>query len=446
VPENTANGGAGGSTSGTSGSGHGGGTVANGGMEAGAGEAGAGEAGTGGAITAPGPTHGLLAVAGTDPDKNTDVVSLIDPTTGAELARQTINGASVTGLAYDGSDGKDVWYEFTSGEYPAAPTDKASLQVYAFTDATSTWKAVSSKPLTQLPPPRPNSFVVLNDRLAYLSYDISNNAPVASLTVLDTSDPTAVKVLKDSTFTVSGEVLGLVGTRGVLGDPTAPGGTLAVLIGSTCSGKTKARACANVQILPVAVGDDVSQGVAVSFSATLVGQPAFTSAQTVAAGYVAFTLTPNDTVSLYNFDPRKPQTIGKASPANNAPWTGGLAYAECQDVALFTGVGEQKLYAVTGDAQGGLNDEANLGHAGQSIVYEPYTQHAITLYNPNNAEFADNTTTSTSDAGSGTPSLDSFDVTNKAVLTPTAAASWKPPTNLAPNIAVARFPLSFSCN
>src|SRR5450432_264077 len=54
-----------------------------------------GEAGENAGGAAPSaPMHGVLAVAGTDPSKaDANVVSLIDPTTGAEFARQTLIGA-----------------------------------------------------------------------------------------------------------------------------------------------------------------------------------------------------------------------------------------------------------------------------------------------------------------------------------------------------------------
>src|SRR5450755_4581773 len=345
VPAKTAEGGT--SAGGTSAGG-----LASGGLDEMAGEAGTtttGGTSTGGTSTggtnsggaagsSPVPTHGLLAVAGTDPTKlDGSVVALIDPTTGTELARQTITGgAAVAGLAYDGATGKGVWYEFTAGTFPADPTSVAALQVFRFTDAGAGWKAISSKVTVGLPPPRPNTFVVLNDRLAYLSYNIVAGAPVDSLTVLDTTDPTAVKKITLTFALPTGvgvEVLGMVGTRGVLGDETAPGGTLAVMIGNACNGMQHLlRVCGKVQLLPVTVSDDASAGVAVDLSPTLIGEPGFASAQSTQLGYVAFTPGLNKTVSLKYFDPRKLATINSGAPPYAAHWLGGLTYAECQDV------------------------------------------------------------------------------------------------------------------
>ncbi|HEX7451890.1 MAG TPA: hypothetical protein VF294_06375 [Polyangiaceae bacterium] len=449
VPAKTAEGGT--SAGGTSAGG-----LASGGLDEMAGEAGTtttGGTNSGGAGgSSPVPTHGLLAVAGTDPTKlDGSVVALIDPTTGIELARQTITGgAAVAGLAYDGATGKDVWYEFTAGTFPADPTSVAALQVFRFTDAGAGWKAVSSKQTVGLPPPRPNTFVVLNDRLAYLSYTIVAGAPVDSLTVLDTTDPTAVKQIKLTSLTlptgVGVEVLGMVGTRGVLGDETAPGGTLALMIGNACSGKHLLRACGKIQLLPVTVSDDASAGVAVDLSPTLIGEPGFASAQSTQLGYVAFTPGLNKTVSLKYFDPRKLATINSGAPPYAAHWLGGLAYAECQDVGLFTAVADKTLYS---SSSAGLSDDVPLAHNGQNLVYEPFTGHIITLFNPDNAVFADAPATS-GDGGAGgsdngMPALGSFDVTTGAVLSRTAVAKWNPPKNLAPNIAVARFPLSYVC-
>jgi hypothetical protein len=445
VPAKTAEGGtnAGGSHSGGN---------STGGLDEVAGEAGVPSTGGSSGGSTPGvPTHGLLAVAGTDPTMlDGSVVSLIDPTTGSELARQTITGAAVAGLAYDGAAGKDVWYEFTAAAFPADPTTSASLKVFRFTDTGATWGVISSKTLPSLPPPRPNSFVVLNDRLAYLSYTIVAGAPVDSLTVLDTTDPTAVKQLKLTLTLPAGmgvEVLGMVGTRGVLGDETAPGGTLAIMIGNGCTGQNIQRVCTGkVQLLPVTVSDDASAGVAVDLSPTLIGEPGFTSAQSTQLGYVAFTSSLSQSVSLEYFDPRKLATIHSGAPPYQAHWLGGLAYAECQDVGLFTAVANKTLFS---SSSAGLSDDAPLSHDGQNLVYEPFTGHIITLFNPDNAEFADAPASSGEGGAGGSDggmsALDSFDVTNMAVLSRTPAAKWNPPKNLAPNLAVARFPVSFVC-
>jgi hypothetical protein len=454
VPAKTGSGGNGNTSSG----GNSTGGLATGGLDEMAGEAGASTGGTNSGGTSTGgagslPAHGLLAVAGTDPTKaDGSVVSLIDPATGLELARQTITGgAAVAGLAYDGAIGKDVWYELTAASYPADPTSVAALQVYQFTDTGAVWKAISSKALVGLPPPRPHSFVVLNDRLAYLSYTIVAGQPVDSLTVLDTTDPTAVKQLKLTLTLPAGmgvEVLGMVGTRGVLGDETAPGGTLAIMIGNGCTGQNILRVCGPVQLLPVTVSDDASAGVAVDLSPTLIGEPGFTSAQSTQLGYVAFTPALTKTVSLKYFDPRKLSAISSGAPPYQAHWLGGLAYAECQDVGLFTAVANKTLFS---SSSAGLSDDVPLSHDGQDLVYEPFTGHIITLFNPDNAEFADAASLPGSGDGgaggsdAGTPALSSFDVTSSAVLSRTPAAKWAPPTNLAPNIAVARFPISFVC-
>jgi hypothetical protein len=447
--------GAGGVGTGGAGGAHSGG--ASGGNTTGGDNPGGGEAGepsSGG--SSPGvPARGLLTVAGTDPTKgDMNVVSIIDPTTGHELARQTIDGAAVVGLAYDGATGKDVWFEFTGASFPADPTSKAALTVFGFADVGSKWRTVSSKALPGLPPPRPDTFVVLNDRLAYLSYTIVGGKPVDSLTVLDSTDPKAVTLVKFDAldFGTDSEVLGLVGTRGVLGDATATGGTLAVVVGAGCSGKQALRSCGKVQLLPVTVGDtDVSQGVPVDFVNSLVGEPAFASAQSGQLGYAAFTLNPNTSVRLKHFDPRNLDKVNNGSPAFQAAWLGGLAYAECQDVALFTGVTEGSLFAAS---PAGLTGERDLGHPGQSVVYEPYTQHAITLYNPANSVF-ENSGYAFGEGGAGgiggdtpvagDPALESFDVTQNAALAHTLAIKWNPPKNLAPNLAVARFPVAYEC-
>lgn len=401
-----------------------------------------------------GPTvavHGVLAVAGTDPTKvNANVLSLLDPTTGQEITRQSLTGAAVVGLAYDGAANKDVWFEFTAATFPASPESKSDLQVYSFKDANSSWNTVAGK-VTALPPPRADSFVVLNDRLSYLSYDTTTGDD--SLTVLDTTDPTAITQITFTTPTFGGEVLGMVGTRGAPGDPTATGGTLAILVGVGCTGTKAQRACTKLQLLPVFVGSgtgssSVSAAVAKDYSATFGGQPAFASAQSTQLAYVVFPPATGN-VKLQYFDPRDLTQITSVSVAFASRWLGGLAYAECQKVALFTAVAEGQLYAVS---PSGLTQSVDLGYPGQSVVYEPFTGHAITLFNPDNAAYSGSGFVEpTGEGGAGgapsdtRPALDSFDVTASAVLSATASAKWKPPTNIAPNLAVARFPVSFPC-
>src|SRR5450432_2270275 len=164
----TSGGGSAGANSSGGGSGGSGGKVSSGGGNATAGEAGASSGGSSPTV----PAQGVLAVAGTDPTKgDANVVSLIDPKSGKEFARQTLTGAAVAGLAYDGAIGKDAWFEFTAATFPAATDTKSDLQVYSFNDADGSWKVISSRVVTALPAPRPDSFVVLNDRLSYLSYD-----------------------------------------------------------------------------------------------------------------------------------------------------------------------------------------------------------------------------------------------------------------------------------
>ena len=440
VPAKSGAGGNGGSNTGGNGTGGAGATAGT--ASSGGGEAGESAGGAPPAVA----MHGVLAVAGTDPTKaDAAVVSLIDPTSGKEFTRQSLVGAFVAGLAYDGADGKDVWFEFTAATFPAAKDSKADLQVYSFSDANSSWNAVSSK-VTALPPPRPDSFVVLNDRLSYLSYDTTG---ADSLTVLDTTDPKAITQIKFTTPTFGGEVLGMVGTRGAPGDPTATGGTLAVLVGNTCVGDKAARTCAKLQLLPVFVGsDDVSAATIKDYSATFGGQLAFASAQSTQLAYVVYPPAAGN-VKLQYFDPRDLTKISNVSVAFASRWLGGLAYAECQNVALFTAVSEGQLYAVSPT---GVTQSVDLDYPGQSVVYEPFTGHAVTLFNPDNAAYSGSAFVAPSgEGGAGgapadtRPALDSFNVTAGAVLTATASAQWQPPTNLAPDLAVARFPVSYAC-
>src|SRR5690606_5882213 len=81
----------------------------------------------------------------------------------------------------------------------------------------------------------PDTLVVLNQRLAYLSHVVEASAPVQALTVLDTSDLEDVGLLGTSRQAEPDEhFVGLAGVRGSDVNPSATGGTLSLMIASDC--------------------------------------------------------------------------------------------------------------------------------------------------------------------------------------------------------------------
>ena len=340
--------------------------------------------GEGGAPPEPGaPTTGLVVVGGKALKNSTNVLVALNPEDGAELSRESIPGAAVVGLAYDGAAGKNLWFVCTSGDFPADSMAKADLQVRTFNDATHKW--VTLRKVTALPPPRPNSFAVLNDRLAYLSYGLVNNVITDTLTILDTSSALGTKQVTFD-LPLGGRVLGLVGTRGVPGDNTALGGTLAIASGDGCTGAGASLKCTALSLTPIFVGDEITAG-AVKKLRGFTGRPVFTSSALVQRAFVALpAVAPLGNVELIRFDPRglafeSPQTV--ITPAHQF---GGFALVDCLDVTVLSSLLDLTLW---GTSAAGASGKAARSEPAQDVVYEPFTSSIIAPFNPDSRLFPD---------------------------------------------------------
>jgi hypothetical protein len=394
--------------------------------------------GEGGSGTEPGgPTTGLVVMGGkTVPDGDAVLLSL-DPTDGKELGREVIAGAALAGLAYDGAPGKDLWFVFTASDFPADPMSKADLQVRTYDDATNAW--TTRKKLSALPPPRPGSFVVLNDRLAYLSFGIVNGMLTDTLTIIDTSSPANVKQV---TFdvTLSGRVLGLVGTRGAPGDTTALGGTLAVATADGCAGQAATLKCTSLSLTPIFVGDEVTAGVAKTLRGFL-GRPAFASSATRQLAYVALpAATTGGNIDVIRFDPRDLTFEQPLSPPTPAKHLAALALADCIDVTVFSSVADTSLWATSPQ---GTSAKAVLAHAAQDVVYEPYTSSVVAPFNPDSPLFP----AASGAGGAGTEAeVQSFSVAKSGVSASIKLRTdWSPPTDVAIDVVTTRFPVPYTC-
>lgn len=401
--------------------------------------------GEGGAAPNPGaPTTGLVVVGGKALNGTTNVLLALNPEDGAELARENIPGAAVVGLAYDGAAGKDLWFVFTSGDFPADSTTKADLQVRTFNDATRKW--VTHRKVTALPPPRPSSFAVLNDRLAYLSYGLVNGAIADTLTILDTASAASTKQVTLD-LPLSGRVLGLMGTRGVPGDNTALGGTLAVASGDGCTGAGASLQCTALSITPIFVGDEISAG-AVKKLRGFTGRPAFTSSTLVQRAFVALpAVAPLGNVDLIRFDPRgltfeSPQTV--ITPAHQFA---GFTLVDCLDVTVLSSMLDLTLWATSAQ---GASGKAARTEVAQDVVYEPFTSSIITPFNPDNPLFRDGSGAGGAGGAGGAdagPELSAYRVAKPGV-TPSLklrTLDWQGPSNVGINVVAARFPVPFAC-
>ena len=399
------------------------------------GEAGANEGNLG--VDRPNPTKGLIVIGGTGIDETKGVLSVIDPASGKELGRESLlNGTQVAAIGYDGADKMDVWYVFVGPAFPAKPDKTVDLQVRYFADTVNKWVKLDT--VTPLPPPIPGTIAVLNNRLAYLSNVLVSNTPTPALTILDTTDPTAVKTIATS-YTpptpFTGNLVTLIGTRGTASDPSGLGGTLDLGLSQNCVG-----VLCDLFIQPIAVGDSIAtesghtlgqyQGTPLAYANVLTQKDYF--ALSPATG----------NVNVYPVTPDAPEAAMPFVAPQKVDDLAAATVAECQKTAILTGKSENKLYGVTLTAGAGL--PLDLGREGQLVAYEPFTKGVIATYNPPTDDFK----TAAPDAGIPGPAVDAVDVTSTggAALTLTPRTkSWAPPTDLRANVLTTRFPVSFKC-
>jgi hypothetical protein len=379
------------------------------------------------------PTKGLVVIGGTALDGTSGLISVLSPTTGKELKREMLPpGARVAGIAYDGAAKKDVWYVFVGADYPAKADKVVELQVRYFSDSLNTWTTLSKA--TTLPPPVPDTFAVLNDRLAYLSHVVKNNMLVAAVTLLDTSDLTNVKSINVDLPMLNGSMITLLGTRGSVVDPNGVGGVIDVGVQQNCS----ANSC-DLFVQPFPVGTMVGMGIGHligSFAGTLVAA----ASHSKQLNYYAGSPAAGGSVKVFRATPDAPESAQNFAAPPSATDLRGLTVAECQDVAIFTADLEKSLYGV--NLTSSLGKSFSLGRSGQLVAYEPFTTNVIATFNPAGIVSA------MPDAGGG-PEIAAIRVTSPLPTSLTIdrapAAMWAPPTDVRPEVLVTRFPVPFKC-
>lgn len=435
-----------GGTSGSGGSGGGGGGTAGSGGTSNVG-------GSDGGTVHPAPTKGLIVLGGTD--ATSGVLSVLEggsagdagTVAGTELKRESLaTGAQVAGIAYDGAAGRDDWFIFLASDFPAAPDKVADLEIRYFDDATNSWSLISKK--TTLPPPKPGTFAVLNQRLAYLSYTIVGTTPVSSLTLLDTTDLKNVQEITVPTLSAlpaDAQLIGLLGARGAIGDPTGLGGQLTVIYTTGCMG-----GFCQLQILPITVGDSVAPSIPKSID-TFLGTPAFASTVIQQRNYYALPQPTGTNLHFVSNDPRSPDVLNSFNAPDFATNLGGLTLDECSSVALWTSVNDDTLVGVTLGANLGAN--VALGWPGQLVHWDPFsaarvsaTAHSGTVIATFNPKLAGTAMTDAGDGGPQGPALSAFTVTSNGTSVSIAPSTrWAAPTDLNTNVMEVRFPVGFAC-
>ncbi len=410
------------STGGSS-SGSGGDTSSTGGM---GGEAGSGAGAGGTPVVA--PTTGLFVMGALDGSER--VLSVIDTDDATELKREPLDVAAV---AYDRAPGRYYWYVFTAADYPAAPTKRATLEVRRFDDAKKAWTVVSKT--TALPPPRPDTLVVLNDRLAYLSAEVVNNVPVDAVTVLDTSDVNDVTVLHTRTVEPGEFFVGLSGVRD--GDPQAPGGVLDLMIATGCNTPGLNITC-DLSVLPLVVADEVGAGVDTPMG-QFQGTPKFAASLTDSKVYIA-KYDPNAPtlpgVVVLSFVPDAPELPEPIVTTSVAQDISGFDVLDCPNVVAFTEGSTQNLIVVN-LVTGGSTTKA-LASDGSGVYTEPFASRALAL--------ADGMGMG---GGSGAYTVRGFNITRKTAATVDVDEEhpvWTPPTDIEPLTGATRTPETLSCN
>lgn len=419
----------------------------------GAGGAGMGGDGTGGDGTggngmgggAPNlPGHGLVVLGGVDSDDR-GVLSVLDPESGEQLARNSMpDGVRVAAIAHDGAPDRDLWFVFTAGSFPANPSVPANLQVRRFDEAQETWTTLTT--VTNLPPPLPGSLTVLNRRLAYISFVVEGGEIVQSVTLLDTTDPEDVKQI-DFDFPTSdpndGEALvGLVGVRGTEEDANSPGGTLNLTIGvgaTIADGRPHCETTCDIEIQSIAVGSLIQAGLRAGLGAS--GGPGASDVTSVPLTTLdsvrrdVLVVVPganaeND-VHLYRVpDPRNTAVTEFESMPLTSEELVGFAVAECARVAAFA----SSAGTIEGVSRVGLKRTVELGRPGQLLTYEPYTRALISPYNPGDAMEE--------------PVISAFDVmtnTSGTNLTIEPRAAWDAPDDLRVDVLAVRSQVPPSC-
>ncbi len=415
------------------------------------GTGGAGDGGTGAGMGMGGmgggspsiPTRGLVVVGGVDTD-NQSVLSVLDPESGEELSRDAFpSGVQVAAIAHDGAPDRDLWFVFTAGTFPATASVPANLQVRRFDDAEETWTTLGT--VTNLPPPLPGSLTVLNERLAYVSYEVEGGEVVQSVTLLDTEDPGNVEQISFE-FPTSGEsdnesLIGLAGVRGTEEDTSLPGGTLNLVIGvgaTMTGGFAQCGDSCDVHIQSIAVGNLIQEGLR-----GVLGEGTSTPA-TGTTGVPIVTVDParrdvlvavpaadsSNNVNLYRVpDPRDTSTAEFGSLPLVSESVAGFAVAECADVLAFT----LPVGTLNGVSRAGIKSSVDLERAGQLLVYEPYTRSLIAPFNPEDASAPEILAFETATNSSGTS------------ITVTPRSDWSAPADLRVDVLAVRYPDLSSC-
>ena len=328
---------------------------------------------------------------------------------------------------------------FTSTAFPAPRDGSANLSVRRFDETNNEWIEVGF--FTSLPPPDPMGLAVLNGRLAYLSHTVEGNVIEPALTILDTSDPADVRLI-DFTPTPLGadqSRIGLLGARGIAGNPSSTGGTLTSVIQSACAGDV-----CELVVQPILVGTTIQEQLPRTLGSYR-GRPAFVASQTERRNYYALPPAAAGGVAIYSATPEAPQNATSVDTGASHEILRQAALFECNKLPAFTSAKGASLTVAS--VETGLARNVALGHEGQLVAYEPFTRHVVTAFGPTND--ANGMGGAAGASAVEEPSLAMFAATTNASqtnLSITANDAFEPEVDFAPRVMVTRFPLPHECN
>lgn len=297
---------------------------------------------------------GVFVVAGTT--LSGGVLVALDPNTGEELRRETMN---VSAIVYDPglvTGGGDVWYIFEdTGGTTDAGVASSKLHARTFNPVTKSWTELAV--LADVPKPKSSAdLLVMNKRIVYMApYNGSDPLGVGQLYLIDIGTPTAPKLVCDGCLPGPANVvtkgsaseiyLGrLVGGRA---DDTFTGGTLGIGFAQACTGAGSTCPAYFQRFRYTGNDGHDIPGAQTSFGA-------FTSDVTIGLGTsyrhkTALMVVPDSPTKgrlLQNSQTffGAPDTVGSFDYSGR-PTFSPVVVAGCDDVALFTTFAN-KLYAV----------------------------------------------------------------------------------------------------
>jgi hypothetical protein len=379
------------------------------------------------------PREGLLVVGGEvqgDAGKEFVLTSL-DPKTGHEVNAALREKRNAAGIQYDGL--RDLWYVFESAGATAtpAPADAVTLRIRDIDPRTGVW---TDKGSTPVPTPVSNDLIgVLREMLVYVAYlPLDGGGTAYQLVAIDTANPDAPAVT-GSQGPLALPPIGLMTAR----SNSAVGGSvnLVAIDTSQCDGDAGATDPCNVVLSHASVSPTT---ISPGGSPVTIG----TAQRTAATPGVGVQLTgPEHIVALPPTADAGAQ-VKRLNPANGSPLGAPLpfqatekvlraiAVSECFNTAFIVSLpAAQQVYAVP--LNGGTTTTGVMSHAGQRVLFEPFTNSVVSPFK----------------AGGGNFTFTAFTVSGTAsapVLTK-RTTGWEPPADLQPNVVVARQPIPFVC-